>query len=436
MCLVTVGIFNCGHGKVLLGHPATKKCGQAGSVLCVPEDKMPPQDLVSEYVLIEGPSCNRIEKHSRATPTARRTCELPDCDCFRPDLRCVDVAVDVLSKRVELFRTAFLELTKEYQSLDEDIAQLRKETWHDSSNWSYELPLSKLEEALEHLKEFHHICFELHAKDVPWDGRILNYPPDIQQLGYPRYRCFPGRTFNKAVCFSMKAFFKLEHLQRSMRELRTLQDARDARSPRGHRLTRRPPVMTIATEKFDNEELFAEHDEMAGVYQHAATTIHADNAAPKAPKPTLARVALGLPRSAPPSPHRRNPSQLSPLAAEFDPSACPISSTVTVESLTESEPELESEPDFETFSEASFDSSASSAPPAAVGYPVPHALQAMLFELDESFSLDLVDDEDEEDGDGSQPATMAALVATSEPLSWFQDPITSAGAIGDGIKRN
>ena len=362
MCLVAVGLYACGHGKVLVSHPATKKCNLAVHGLCVPENEIPNSDLVSEYIFIEGPTYNRTEKGS-TDASIRTMCQRPNCDNFRPDIRCVELVVQLTRTRLENLWTSFTQLKQAYQSLDEAIARQHVKLWfvdEKHTEWEYQFSLTKIQEALENLEEYHELCSKHIGLGDAWDGRILNpSKPDSNPwiVKRPKYRCFPGKTFNKAACFIRKAHAKSDQLQKSLQELQALQKARNARLI---------------------EELFAEHDEMAGIDRHELAALRAERETLEA---ALVESVLSSPRDTV-SAWMDNDSRALPYPAISD-AIWKASAAIPDMSATIS--------------------------PLRVQYA---RLEADLIELEREY------DEDEDD---SQVASLAELNATSEPLFSFKD---------------
>ena len=376
MCRVAVGLYNCGHGRVLVGHPATQRCDRVVGGLCVAENQIPAFNQVSEYILMEGPTQGRIERDLKFVRSIRTNCQLPECNNFRPDVRCVELVVNVLRSRVEHFEAVFAELTKQYQTLDQDLWLRTKDIWFDHEKrdkWCYEVTMSKLHEALKGMEEYYSLCLEFRATSYFWDGLIPNPVGQSCSTMYPRYRCFPGKTFNKAICFTRKANDKFELLYTNLQELRMLQDARNAHRLEEDRRARRPELMQRYTkpssaDTFNTEELFTEHDEMAGIDKYDSALR------------ALERETFRLP----------------PATTDFGPGT--LNASVTPNELTSptiSQVSL----GFDTLS----DSDSSSF--------------AIISDVDLSSSdaISLVTADDEEDD--VQPATLSELVASSEPLS-------------------
>ena len=425
MCLVALGLFNCGHGRVLVSHPATKKCYKAANKICVPENEIPDFGLVSEYILVEGPTYNRTDKMNIG-PSVRTMCQLPGCDNFRPNVRCVELILKLLRSRIGNFQAAFAWLTKEYQSLDVDLARRHAPLWfcgYKQAAWSYEYALSRLEETMPNLEEYHGLCIKHSAMGDAWDGLILN-PIGLRPYGgrAPKYRCFPAKTFNKATCFTRKTHAKLDTLLASLLELQALQDTRnDQRAQTAEEPDDRLP-RTIDEKMSLIEELFAENDEMAGIDREEVAAFlaeHRDVEAalalppPLSPDSSLSGPTLLTSDSAPTS----SPAQLSPYAREFFPGF-----NSQVSASTSPGTDVLTDPFSDTNGVSTLASSLITLP-----FPTPRGLKASLYRSNANT----------DEGNGNaQPATLADLVATSEPLTGSMNLPTPPGAIGEPSSRS
>ncbi|KAL9092590.1 MAG: hypothetical protein Q9165_004394 [Trypethelium subeluteriae] len=462
MCRVAVGLYNCGHSRVLVSHPATKKCKEAINSICVPLNQLPQSDLVSEYIFIEGPTYGRTEKNVNFDPSVRTMCQLPGCNNFRPDFRCVELIVQLLRRRIEDFHAGFAKLKQAYETLDQDLALRHVSMWSLNENggeWSYEQSLKKLEEALENLEEYHELCAPYQAMGTAWNGLVPN-PVEPDSLpwsaGRPKFRCFPGKTFNKAACFTRKSNDKFDQLLASLQELWAEQDARNRQRVKEECRAHCPAVPVVASEaeKYRVEELFVEHDEMAGVDRRELEALRtAHDAYSIAPLQSLLLSSpvetLFVPDSeinTVVSPANTDiffdavshlgSSEFSPIATDFLASGMvsalespantdiffdavsqqdsdevsPVASCASPSSLPDSDGLSDTGFDYET----SFPSSSASSS-IAPSSPLPPSLKSCSHQ--------------QEDGD-SQPATLAELVATSEPLYRFKDlpPLVSYSA--------
>ncbi|KAL9076418.1 MAG: hypothetical protein Q9157_003679 [Trypethelium eluteriae] len=430
MCRVAVGLYNCGHSRVLVSHPATKKCTEAINSICVPSNQLPRPDLVSEYIFIEGPTYGRAEKNVNFDPSVRTMCQLPSCNNFRPDFRCVELIVQLLRRRTGEFRAGFAKLKQAYETLDQDLALRHVSMWSFSENngveWTYEYPLKKLGEALENLEEFYELCVHYHAMGAAWNGLVPNpVEPDslLWSAARPKFRCFPGKTFNKAACFTRKSNDKFDQLLASLQELWAEQDVRNRQRAKEESRAHCPAMSVVASEaeKSRFEELFAEHDEMAGIDRRELEALRAEREA--------ASLVAPLP----------SPSLLSPVATVFIPGSevsdreSPASTDVFLDAVSRLDPgELSpvvsyaSSSDLsgsDNFSDVDFDEETS--------VPSSPASSSIALSLPSTQSLKACSHKQEDDD--SQPATLAELVATSEPLYRFKDlpPLVSYSVNGN-----